>query len=147
MKKIQLLLLAILFTTLLLAQPQLSKNQQVVQETIIKMFNALSNRDSVALKLYCTDDIRFYEYGQIWNLDTMINKGIRLNTAPDFKRINTIDFINTNISNQTAWATYYNQADITRNGKPTTLKWLETVVLVREKKNWKIKVLHSTLIK
>ena len=129
------------------AQLPLTSGQQAVQETVIKMFDALSNRDSLQLKLYCAADIALYEYGEAWNLDTLINKAISLNTATDFKRINTINFINTTISNKVAWATYNNQADITMNGKHITKKWLETVVLVKEDKRWKIKVLHSSLIK
>ncbi|HQV61472.1 MAG: nuclear transport factor 2 family protein [Chitinophagaceae bacterium] len=147
MKKIIILLIATVLTRQLYAQGQLTRNQQAVQQAVLKLFNALSNRDSVNLKLFCADDITLYEYGQIWNLDTLINKAIRLNTASDFKRINTIDFINTTISKKAAWTTYLNQADINRDGKQTTVKWIETVVLVKQQKRWKIKVLHSTLIK
>ncbi len=147
MKKISLLFIAFSISSMLIAQQPLTANHQEVQQTVIKMFDALSNRDSVSLKLYCAGDITLYEYGQIWNMDTLINKAIRLNTATDFKRINTIDFINTTISNEVAWATYYNQADIIRNGKQTAVKWLETVVLEKEENKWKIKLLHSTLIK
>ena len=146
-KKVFILLPAILCIALLQAQQSTTKNQQAVQQAVLKLFNALSNRDSVNLKLFCADDITLYEYGQIWNLDTLINKAIRLNTASDFKRINTIDFINTTISKKAAWTTYLNQADINRDGKQTTVKWIETVVLVKQQKRWKIKVLHSTLIK
>jgi hypothetical protein len=147
MKKIIILLIATVLTRQLYAQGQLTRNQQAVQQAVLKLFDALSNRDSVNLKLFCADDITLYEYGQVWNLDTLINKAIRLNTASDFKRINTIDFINTTISKKAAWTTYHNQADINRDGKQTTVKWIETVVLVKQQKRWKIKVLHSTLIK
>ena len=123
MKKIIILLIATVLTRQLYAQGQLTRNQQAVQQAVLKLFNALSNRDSVNLKLFCADDITLYEYGQIWNLDTLINKAIRLNTASDFKRINTIDFINTTISKKAAWTTYLNQADINRDGKQTTVKW------------------------
>ena len=146
-KKVFILLPAILCIALLQAQQSTTKNQQAVQQAVIKLFDALSNRDSVSLKFFCADDITLYEYGQVWNLDTLINKAIRLSTASDFKRINTIDFINTTISKKAAWTTYLNQADINRDGKQTTVKWIETVVLVNQKKRWKIKVLHSTLIK
>jgi len=140
-------LIVTVLTLQLYAQGQLTRYQQAVQQAVLKLFNTLSNRDSVNLKLFCADDITLYEYGQIWNLDTLINKAIRLNTASDFKRINTIDFINTTISKKAAWTTYLNQADINRDGKQTTVKWIETVVLVKQQKRWKIKVLHSTLIK
>ncbi len=147
MRKISIALSILLFSAAVQAQQPLTSDQQSVQQTVIKVFDALSNRDSMSLKLYCTDDVRFYEYGQTWNMDTLINKAIRLNTATDFKRINTIDFVNTTISNKVAWATYNNQAEITMNGKQRTVKWLETVVLVKKKNRWKLKVLHSTLIK
>jgi hypothetical protein len=74
-------------------------------------------------------------------------KGVTLNQATDFKRINTIDFIKTTVNENTAWTTYNNQAEITSNSKHRVAKWVETVVLVRDKKNWKVKLLHSTPIK
>lgn len=147
MKIIKLLLITFSFTGLLQAQQPLTKNQQAVQQTVIKMFDALSNRDSVNLKLYSADDIALYEYGSTWNIDTLISKAIVLNTAPDFKRINTIDFINTTVNKKTAWVTYNLQSAITSNGKQRLVQWMETVVLVKEKRNWKIKVLHSSMIK
>ncbi len=81
-----------------------------------------------------------------WNFDTLI-QGIKLNQAADFKRINTIEFIATKVNGDIAWATYNNQAEISKNGGHVTVKWLETVILIKDKRMWKIKVLHSTLIK
>jgi ketosteroid isomerase-like protein len=147
MKKIQLLLIAISFSALLQAQAQLTESQQAVQQTVTKLFDALSNRDAVSLKKYCTDDITLYEYGMAWNMDTLINRAITLNTATDFKRINTISFINTTINSNAAWATYYLNSEIIKDGKQAAVKWLETVILINEKDNWKVKVLHSSLIK
>lgn len=147
MKKIPQILIAILITASLSAQGQLTKSQQAVQQTVINTFDALSNRDSVSLKSYCADDVNLYEYGQVWNIDTLITKAITLNTATDFKRINTIDFINTTVKKNTAWATYHLRSAITSNGKQRNVQWMETVVLVKEKRNWKIKVLHSSIIR
>ena len=147
MKKITILLTAILCTTLLQAQQSTTNNQQAVQQTVIKMFDALSNRDSISLKNYCTADIALYEYGQAWNIDTLIMKAITQNQAADFKRVNTFEFINTTVDKTTAWVTYNLHSAITRNGKQATVQWLETVILVKEKKQWKVKLLHSTLIR
>jgi len=146
LKKIIILILTIYFSTLLLAQQPLTKDQQEVNQTVINLFEALSNRDSVSLKNNCTADILLYETGSIWNADTLILKAITLNTAIDFKRINTFDFINTTVSENTAWATYNLHSEITRNGKKATVQWMETVIVVKEKQKWKIKVLHSTLL-
>jgi SnoaL-like domain len=129
------------------ARSQPKADEQLVQQTVIKLFDALSNRDSLNLKLYCTPDIVLFENGATWNLDTLILKGIKFNKASDFKRINTIDFIHTEISGNAAWTTYNNKAEIIANGKQYIIQWLETVVLIRQQKNWRIKLLHSTLIK
>ena len=118
-----------------------------MQQTVIKLFDALSNRDSVSLKNYCAADILLLENGMVWNLDSLIKKAITLNQSTDFKRINTIDFINSGIHENTAWVTYNLNSEITKDSKQASVQWMETVVLVKEKTNWKIKILHSTLIK
>jgi ketosteroid isomerase-like protein len=146
-KKVLLLIITISLNTLLQAQQLLTKDQREVQQTVVKLFASLSNRDSVSLKKYCAPDILLVEYGSIWNADSLILKAITSNTAADFKRLNNIDFINTTVNGNTAWATYNLQSEITRNGKQSTIQWKETVVLVKEKKRWRVKVLHSTLIK
>lgn len=111
------------------------------------MFEALSNRDSIQLKSYCTPDITLYEYGQVWNLDTLIRKAIVMNTSPDFKRTNSFEFINTELNKTKAWVTYRLNSVIYNNGKESTVQWLETVVLSKQNGQWKVKHLHSTLLK
>ena len=147
MKKTALLLIAFSISALLYAQEPLTKKQEAIQQAVVKMFDALSNRDSVSLKNYCTADITLYEYGQVWNIDTLILKAITQNQAADFKRTNSFDFINTLADKTTACITYRLQSAITREGKQVTIQWLETVFLVKERKQWKVKHLHSTLIK
>ena len=147
MKKIIFLTIAISVTTFLQAQELFSKKQIEIQQTVVKMFQALSNRDSIALKSYCSPDITLYEYGQIWNIDTLIRKAITMNQSADFKRTNTFDFINIETDKTTAWVTYRLSSVITKENKETVIQWLETVVLSRHKKMWKLKHLHSTLLK
>lgn len=147
MKKAVLLFPAILCISLLQAQQSSANNHQAVQQTVIKLFEALSNRDSVSLKTYSTADITLYEYGQVWNIDTLILKAIIQNQSANFKRTNSFDFINTTVDKTMAWVTYRLQSIVIRDGKETTVQWLETVILVKEKKRWKVKHLHSTLIK
>jgi len=147
MKKISFLFIVFSIATMLTAQEQLSTRQQEVQQTVIKMFEALSKRDPAGLKSYCTTDITLYEYGQVWNLDTLILKAITQNKATDFARTNSFDFINTTADKKTAWVTYRLHSTITRDGKQSTAEWLETVVLAKERKQWKVQHLHSTLIK
>lgn len=128
-----------------IVKAQTIKNEQVaVQQTIKNMFAALSNIDTSSLKTFVTRNVRFYEYGEMWTIDTLIKKILPSIGIPDFKRTNRFEFVNTSIHQKTAWATYYLQSIITRNGKEETVNWMETVVLLKEKNQWKISVLHST---
>ncbi|HCZ35636.1 MAG TPA: hypothetical protein DHV26_06870 [Cytophagales bacterium] len=129
-----------------LAQQAPSKSQQEVQHTIITVFEALSNRDSVSLRNNCTTDVRFYEYGESWTIDTLIHRAIIKNTATDFKRTNKFEFINTTIKGDVAWATYNLTSTITSNGNERVVNWNETVILLRERKQWKLAVLQSTRV-
>jgi SnoaL-like domain len=147
MKKTAWVFVLLFIAVSLMAQERLIASKQAVQETVINMFDALSNRDSVSLKAFCTNTVTLYEYGQIWNLDTLILKAITQNQAADFKRTNSFEFINTTTNTNMALVNYRLQSAITKDGKQSIVQWLETVVLVKAKKQWKVKHLHSTLIK
>lgn len=147
LKTLRLLIILISFSTLGMAQQVQTNDQLNVQKALINFFEALSNKDSVSLKNYCTKDLLLFEYGQVWNLDSLIRKAIVRNTAKDFKRVNTIDFITTTVENKTAWATYNLHSEIIRDNQKVTLYWMETIIAVKERKKWKIRVLHSTLVK
>lgn len=144
MQKINLLLVSLLLSAITSAQTTNSE-QATVQKTIENLFTALSNRDSAGLRLHSTTDVHFYEYGEVWTIDTLIKKVMYVKPA-DYKRTNRFDFVNTTIHGNTAWVTYYLQSEITRNGKKELVKWMETVVLVKQKEQWKIQLLHSSLI-
>ena len=146
LKKIVLLIITISLSPSLQGQQSLTKDQHHVQQTVVKMFDALSKRDSVTLKTCCTIDITLYEYGQIWNIDTLINKAITQNTTANFKRTNTFEFISTETDKNIAWVTYKLSSVIIKEGKQNTLHWLETVFLKKQKRQWKVKNLHSTLL-
>jgi hypothetical protein len=147
LKKVIFLAIAISVTAFLHAQQPFSKKQLEIQQTVVKMFQALSDRDSIALQSYCSPDISLYEYGQIWNIDTLISKAITMNQSVDFKRTNSFDFIDIETDKTIAWATYRLSSVIIKDGKETAVQWLETVVLAKQKKQWRVKHLHSTLLK
>lgn len=147
MKKLILLLSVFLCITSLQAQQTFTPQQLEVQQTVVKLFDALSARDAVGIKNHSTADITLFEYGEVWNLDTLIVKAIILNSAADFKRTNVFEFINTTVDKTTAWVTYRLQSVSIKEGKQVTKQWLETVTLTKQRKRWKVKHLHSTLIK
>ena len=143
MLTIKFLFIAFLFTATVNAQT-ITQEQSTVQHTIENLFAALTNVDTAAMKTFTTSNVRFYEYGQVWTIDTLIQKVVQDKSIPGFKRTNKFEFVNTTINTKTAWVTYYLQSTFTRNGKEEIVKWMETVVLIKEKKQWKINVLHST---
>jgi len=124
-----------------------TEEQRQVQNVIIKMFDALAARDINQIQSLGTKDILILENGLIWNMDSLVVKTNQNKLAVDYKRINTLDFLNTEVDQNTAWTTYNNQAEITKNGKHFIVTWLESAILVKEKNHWKIKVLHSTFLK
>ncbi len=98
------------------------------------------------MKQYATDNFLLLENGAVWNMDTLINKLTRPK-GRSFSQINHLDFMETEVTGSTAWVAYNNAADITIDGKTTTIKWLESAFLVRQGKDWKIRLLHSTVLK
>lgn len=129
------------------AQRVYSKAQQEIQQTVKNTFQALSDRDSVGLKKYCSADITLYEYGQVWNMDTLIRKAVIQNESADFKRTNAFEFINTELDKNTAWVTYRLHSTIFKDNHATNMEWLETIVLTKQNNQWKIRHMHSTLLK
>ncbi len=129
------------------SQSKVTSKELKVQETIIALFHSLSEQDFDKMKANCTADFTVLEHGVIWNLDTLQQKINLTKEIPDFLRINTISFTDTRIKGKVAWVSYHNRADVTRNGKKGFAQWLESAVLVKEGKEWKVQLLHSTVVK
>ena len=127
------------------AQKTLPKDQADVQATVRTMFDALSELDINKMRSCCTTDITILESGKVWNMDTLaLRITTRKEKSASFKRLNKLNFLETKISGNTAWVSYNNEAIITYNDKTQTVKWLESVVLIKDKGSWKIALLHST---
>jgi ketosteroid isomerase-like protein len=147
MKKRYLIVPIVLILFMNHAQAQSSKDQIIIHQTLSNFFQAIADKDTTVMKSYCTNDIMLLENGEVWNVDTIVQK-VYHSRSKDFKRINKLDFIETRLKGDIAWVTYYNQAEIIRNGQHVTfIKWLETTILVKESNRWKLRVLHSTLLK
>jgi hypothetical protein len=113
------------------------------QNVIVQAFQALSDRNEINLKSFCTDDIIIVEDAKLWNMDSLIFH-IKSPTPNDYKRVNSFKFISDVTNDNVSCITYENQADISGNGKHYIIVWIETAILIREDKKWKLKVLHST---
>lgn len=142
MKSILLLPFFVFCSTQLLAQTDNKK----MEATIVGFFNGLSLVNADTLRHYSTADFQLLEDGEVWNLDTLINK-ITPRKNSKIQRINTFDFIRTEQSGDRAWVSYHNSAEFRLGEKQQTVRWLESVVLVKTKEGWKIQLMHSTKLK
>ena len=137
-------LLFFLTSTTVSAQTQM--DQQRVQQVVRQVFEAFSAGSFAKMEEAVTPDVKILETGEVWTLDT-IRAYFEKPQPDDFKRINTLDFFQTEVEGKMAFVSYYNTAAIHANGKDRTVKWLESAVLIKQGKSWKVKMLHSTRLK
>src|SRR5688572_32918120 len=140
----KLLIFVICFTSTALAQTQSEKQQ--VQQVVHLVFDALSEGNIAKMEQAVTADVTILETGEVWTLDT-IRSYFRKPRPADFKRVNTLDFFQTEVQGKMAFVSYHNTAAIHANGKDRMVKWLESAVLVKQGKSWRVKMLHSTRLK
>ena len=125
------------------ALAQKPTEQQQVQQVLRLVFEAFSEGSVAKMEQALTPDVKILETGEVWTLDTIRSYFARPRPA-DFKRINTLDFFQTEVEGKMAFVSYHNTAAIHANGKDRMVKWLESAVLVKQGKSWKVKMLHST---
>ena len=137
------MVLYLLSGTILHAQPE----KDSIQIMIVRFFDGISELNEEKLRSTSTSDFLLLEDGEIWNMDTLVANVMWAKSVKKFERINKFEFIRTDQDGNTAWVSYFNSADIKVNDKQRIVKWLESAVLVKEKGRWKIKMLHSTVMK
>ncbi|HEX2532351.1 MAG TPA: nuclear transport factor 2 family protein [Chitinophagaceae bacterium] len=133
-----------LFLLLLTALPALAQKDSV-EAVIVRFFDGLSELDPGKLKETTTPDFLLLEHGEVWNLDTLVQRITPLK-GRSFKRVNRFSFLRIEQAGSIAWISYRNWADFTVDGRQASRHWLESAVLVRERDGWKIRLLHSTRV-
>ncbi len=147
MKKPFLLLSFLIVTaTYLNAQTRNNSEQTKVNQTVIKLFDGIAALDMKMVGRHSTEDFLLLEDGAVWNMDTLAS---RLNPlkAVSFSRTNRLDFIRTEVEGNSAWVAYNNAADMVVNGQKRNIQWLESAFLVKQGNDWKVRMLHSTVLK
>ena len=142
MKRILLTALIVISATGLFAQ----KDKASIEGTIVGFFNGLSLVDADTLKFYTTPDFQLLEDGEVWNLDTLLNKVMPRKNSK-VQRINKFEFLRTEQNGKMAWVSYHNSAEFRLGEKQQVVRWIESAVLVKDKGRWKMQLLHSTKVK
>ena len=106
--------------------------------------DVLSKMDTESIPDYFTNDFILLEHGEVWDipkLKSMLNS----DDKNDVKRINDFEFIQINVSGETAWIAYHNKATF-KNGNEIVgeVNWLESATAIKTKDGWRIDMLHST---
>lgn len=147
MKKLFLVLILIYAALLTgVAQTKPTPEAKRVQAAITGVFDGFSGLDFGKVMRHATPDVTILEDGVVWNADS-ISAALSRRSGADFKRTNSFDFLQTEVRGDLAWTSYYNKADFQIDGRSRRVKWLESAVLVKEKDEWKVKLLHSTVIR
>ena len=128
------------------SQPATSSDSASVQQVVIKLFDGIAGIDSSEIVTQVTKDFLLLEDGLIWNTDSLI-KVLKPMKTQDFKRTNEFRFVSQQIVGNMTWLVYYNTAHISFNGQKRDVNWLESAVLVKEDDKWKVKLLHSTMLR
>lgn len=139
--------LLLIISSLSFAQNQKEADILSLKKLVEDSFqDILTDLKSEKISDYYTEDFILIENGEIWNNDSVRNylEEARRRT-PKPTRENKFDFFSMEIRDDIAWVSYYNTATFTtENSTPRIVNWLETIIAVRTKEGWRIKLLHNS---
>ena len=142
------LLLFLLVPSSLFAQQVANSEEQKIKDVIIQLFDGIAQRDIDKIAKQTTPDLMLLENGALWNNDTLVKRITwSRNNQKSYSRVNRIEFIRTEIRGNTAWTSFYNQADIRVDSTARSVRWIESAVLIKEKNDWKVQQFHSTVLR
>lgn len=150
MKRLSVLLLMILLTTISFGQTSLETDKTLIKNLVQASFDEIwSTLEAKNIDRYYTKDFLLLENGEVWNSDSIanyLNKAILRKPKP--KRLNTIEIIDIKIANGKAWVAYHNYATFFVDDKIVRkAHWLESAVAILTEEGLKLEMLHSTRIK
>ncbi len=107
-----------------------------------ELFAAMSNHDGQAMQATATVDFQLLEHGEDWTMQQLID-AVQPKGKP-YERKNFFSQIRARQKGDMAWISYWNKAEIAREGATRTVVWLESAVMIKEDERWKVQLLHST---
>jgi hypothetical protein len=128
----------------------LAKDTTEIKNVIADFFELFVQDDIAYFEKNCTPDFELYEVGKVWNADTLRNLiSKRQAQKRIWVRTNEFRYIKFNVKKDVAWVSYFNTAYLTNatTSEKRIVRWLESVVLVRQNRKWLLAQMHSTSIK
>lgn len=111
-------------------------------QPVKELFAAMSKHDGAAMHKTSTDDFQLLEHGEVWTMQKLAD-AVQPKGKPN-ERKNFFSQIQAHQQGTMAWVSYWNKAEIHREGAIRTIVWLESAVMVQQNDQWKIQLLHST---
>ncbi len=135
-------------TPLVSVADELSDIKQVVTEAYDMIWAGL---ETDAIDIYHTNDFTLLNDGEeVWsNFDVVIYLNrVKNLQSKTMEKVNSFEFLEHKIYNEFAWVTFYNTR-LSNDATSTVSKtiWLESAFLVKQNKQWKFRLLHSTRVR
>ena len=107
--------LSLLLSNLGLAQTDLDEQElkELISESFDKIF---SEKQTDLMSNYYTNNFLLLEHGEVWDRQKLIEMLSLFKDDPS-QRINTFDYVEIKISENTAWMVYHNTAIFKQEGK------------------------------
>ena len=138
----------LLFVFLALSISSFSRQKNDSTEIVnllVKDYKTMGNWDIKTHIADCTENYLLLENGEIWDMKKESEYYIK-NASRVIERKDYFDIKYVRIYGNTAYAAYNLRSDITENGALKVKTWLETVIFRKINGNWKIELIHSTVI-
>jgi ketosteroid isomerase-like protein len=123
-----------------------ANDDTAVKQTIKDVYSIFSvSLDKQKYRALLTDDYLLLENGELLDIEG----DIALMPPPEsgYKRTDSFDFRSVKVHGDTAYAVYFLKSEIADNKNGTrNREWLESAILRRAKRGWRMALLHSTRI-
>jgi ketosteroid isomerase-like protein len=138
--------MGMLIGTTSMSNASAADDETAVKQTVKDVYSIFSvSLDKQKYRALLTDDYLLLENGELLDIEG----DIALMPAPDsgYKRTDAFDFRSVKVHGDTAYAVYFLKSEITdkKNGTRNR-EWLESAILRRARKGWRVALLHSTRI-
>ena len=111
-------------------------------DAVRNLFAAMSAFDYVSMRSRVTDDFQLLEAGEVWDIGTLID-AIKPGEG-SYVRRNFFSPIRTENNDEVVWVSYWNRATFAVQDTMSEQVWLESVVLIKDRGEWKVQLMHST---
>ncbi|NCT94022.1 MAG: hypothetical protein GXC72_06345 [Chitinophagaceae bacterium] len=120
-----------------------ANERQALFTVLTRYFRGVEQTDLDTLNAYATADFRLFENGKVWTNDSLWHE---LQKYQDTRIKFRMDTLRISVDQNIGHIAYFNHGDVYKNGTLIqTINWMEDAAFRKEKGQWKIYFLHSSL--